>query len=156
AKLQELHRQKDDFLSQVSHEIRTPMTSIRSFSEILMTEQDLTDDQVERFISTIHNESVRLTRLIEEILALSALEHGERAWENTLKDGETALDRSIAVCEALARRRMVAIDFGPRACCGWVLADAGRLSQVFINIIANAISHNDSPDPRVHLTSRVA
>ena len=156
AKLQELHRQKDDFLSQVSHEIRTPMTSIRSFSEILMTEQDLTDDQVERFISTIHNESVRLTRLIEEILDLSALEHGERDWENTLNDGETVLDRSIAVCEALARRRMVSIDFGPRACCGRVLADAGRLSQVFINIIANAISHNDAPDPRVHLTSRVA
>src|SRR5690606_21999604 len=41
AKLQELHRQKDDFLSHVSHEIRTPMTSIRSFSEILLSERDV-------------------------------------------------------------------------------------------------------------------
>jgi Na+/proline symporter/nitrogen-specific signal transduction histidine kinase len=155
AKLQELHRQKDDFLSQVSHEIRTPMTSIRSFSEILMTERDLKPNQVERFISTIHNESVRLTRLIEEILDLSALEHGEGNWENTLIDGEEVLDQSIAVCEALGRRRSVSIDFGPRAPHGWVLADAGRLSQVFINIIANAISHNEAAEPRVHITSRV-
>jgi len=155
AKLQELHLQKDDFLSQVSHEIRTPMTSIRSFSEILMTERDLDPDQIERFISTIHNESVRLTRLIEEILDLSALEHGERDWDNALIDGEKVLDRSIAVCEALARRRMVAIDFGPRARRGWILADPGRLSQVFINVIANAISHNDAPDPRVQVSSRI-
>ncbi|SFJ35588.1 ATP-binding protein [Aerobium aerolatum] len=153
AKLQELHRQKDDFLSQVSHEIRTPMTSIRSFSEILMTEQDLSPEQIDRFISTIHNESVRLTRLIEEILDLSALEHGERNWENAPSNGEAVLDRSIAVCEALARRRMISIELGARVCCGWVLADAGRLSQVFINIIANAISHNDASDPRVHVTS---
>ena len=155
AKLQELHRQKDDFLSQVSHEIRTPMTSIRSFSEILMTERDLPAEQTERFISTIHNESVRLTRLIEEILDLSALEHGERNWENTLTDGEAVLDRAITVCEALARRRTVSIEIGPRAGNAWVLADSGRLSQVFINIIANAISHNDSPDPQVHVTSRL-
>jgi len=155
AKLRELHRQKDDFLSQVSHEIRTPMTSIRSFSEILMTERDLSPDQAERFISTIHSESVRLTRLIEDILDLSALEHGQGNWENALIDGEAVLSRSIAVCEALARRRMVSVEFGERACCGWVLADAGRLSQVFINIIANAISHNDAPQPRVHISSRM-
>ena len=155
AKLQELHLQKDDFLSQVSHEIRTPMTSIRSFSEILMTERDLPADQIERFISTIHNESVRLTRLIEEILDLSALEHGQRNWQKSLIDGEEVLDKSIAVCEALARRRTAVIEFGPRARRGRVLADAGRLNQVFINIIANAISHNDAPDPRVHVTSRV-
>lgn len=153
-KLQELHRQKDDFLSQVSHEIRTPMTSIRSFSEILMTERDLPVEQKERFISTIHNESVRLTKLIEEILDLSALEHGEQNWENRVINGENILDQAIAVCEALARKHSVAIEMGQRAKTGAILADAGRLSQVFINIIANAISHNNSLEPRVHVTSR--
>src|SRR5690606_1631907 len=92
AKLQELHRQKDDFLAHVSHEIRTPMTSIRSFSEILLTEQDLPEEQARRFISTIHTESVRLTKLIEEILDLSALEQGEREWVNQSIDGEEVLD----------------------------------------------------------------
>ncbi len=155
ALLQELHHQKDDFLSQVSHEIRTPMTSIRSFSEILMAERDLPEEQRERFVSTIHKESVRLTKLLDEILDLSALEHGERDWDNDLVDGEEVLDQAIAVCEALARRRLITIEIGPRVLAGPILADAGRLSQVFINIIANAISHNDAPDPRVHITSRL-
>ena len=67
---------------QVSHEVRTPMTSIRSFSEILLTDPNLSEAQRERFVSTIHHESLRLTKLLDEILDLSALEQGERGWEN--------------------------------------------------------------------------
>lgn len=153
--LQDLHRQKDDFLSQVSHEVRTPMTSIRSLSEILRTETDLTTEQKERFIATIHNESVRLTRLLDEILDLSALEHGERSWENVPVDVDEVLDQAISVCEALARKCSVTIENGRREKGCLILGDADRLSQVFINIIANAISHNDAYNPRVHISSRL-
>lgn len=156
ALLHDLHRQKDDFLSQVSHEVRTPMTSIRSFAEILLTVDDLTDAQRERFITTIHKESVRLTRLLDDILDLSALEHGERGWENIPVDAEGALEQALMVCEALARKRGVALENGPRAANATVMADAGRLSQVFINIVSNAIAYNDTADPRVNVSSRIA
>ncbi len=156
ALLQELHRQKDDFLSQVSHEVRTPMTSIRSFAEILLSVDDLEPAQRERFLATIHNESVRLTRLLDDILDLSALEHGGRGWDNTPVDAEQVLDQAKMVCEALARKRFVVIEDGPRPARAIVLADAGRLSQVFINIISNAISYNDSAEPRVNISSRIA
>src|SRR5690606_9333458 len=152
--LQELHRQKDDFLSHVSHEVRTPMTSIRSFSEILRTERDLDRDQRDRFVATIHNESVRLTQLLDEILDLSVLEHGEREWECVPVAVEGTLDRAISVCEGLARKNQVRMENGRRAGAGHVLGDHGRMSQVFINIIANAISHNDAPDPLVRIDSR--
>ena len=97
-KLRELDSQKDEFLSQVSHEVRTPMTSIRSFSEILLEERHSTTAQRQRFVSTIHQESLRLTKLLDEILDLSALERGERAWDNVPVDAEAALDRAIEVC----------------------------------------------------------
>lgn len=155
ALLKELHQQKDEFLSQVSHEVRTPMTSIRSFAEILMEPEGLTPEQRRRFIATIHNESVRLTKLLDEILDLSALEQGERDWENVPVDAEDVLEQAIAVCEALARKRLVTIESGARAGNCIVLADTGRLSQVFINIIANAISHNDAREPVVHISSCV-
>ena len=155
ALLQELHRQKDDFLSQVSHEVRTPMTSIRSFAEILLSVDDLAPAQRQRFLATIHNESVRLTRLLDDILDLSALEHGERGWDNVPVDAEEVLDQATMVCEALARKRVVTIESGPRAGRAFVLGDSGRLSQVFINIISNAIAYNDSPEPRVHISSRI-
>ncbi len=157
AKLHALHRQKDDFLSQVSHEVRTPMTSIRSISEILMRQPDLGEERRQRFVGLIHQESVRLTRLLDEILDLSALEHGEREWENRPMDGEAALSRAFDVCEALARKRDIRVlrtQTTERAAGrATVLGDPDRLCQVFINMIANAIAHNRNPDPEVRVRS---
>src|SRR3546814_8496217 len=62
-RLRALDAQKDDFLSQVSHEVRTPMASIRSFSEILLSDADLSAEQSQRFLGVIHTETLRMTRL---------------------------------------------------------------------------------------------
>ena len=153
-KLRELDGQKDDFLSQVSHEVRTPMASIRSFSEILL-EDGLEDTQRRRFVSTIHQESLRLTKLLDEILDLSALERGERPWDTVRVDAEAALDRAIEVCAPLAQRRNMQIVIGSRAGRATVEGDADRLCQVLINLIVNAIKYNDAEKPIVEVRSEV-
>jgi Na+/proline symporter/nitrogen-specific signal transduction histidine kinase len=155
ALLRDLHQQKDDFLSQVSHEVRTPMTSIRSFSEILLTDADLTAAQRERFAATIYHESKRLTKLLDEILDLSALEHGERDWDNTPTDANAVLDHALQVCEALARQRGLVINVASRVKEAMILADANRLCQVLINIISNAIKYNGTAAPVVLIDSRI-
>jgi len=154
-KLRELDSQKDEFLSQVSHEVRTPMASIRSFSEILL-EDDLEDAQRHRFVSTIHQESMRLTKLLDEILDLSALERGERPWDNMHLDAEAALERAIEVCSPLAQRRKMPLVVGKRAGKAIIDGDADRLSQVLINLISNAIKYNDATEPVIEVRSRVS
>ena len=153
AQLRVLDTQKDDFLSQVSHEVRTPMTSIRSFSEILLDKGELDEEQRHRFVSTIHQESLRLTRLLDEILDLSALERGERTWENVPTDAEAALERALSVCDALLRQRGMRVEFGSRARATMVDGDGDRLCQVFINIISNAVKYNDAESPILRVTS---
>jgi Na+/proline symporter/nitrogen-specific signal transduction histidine kinase len=153
--LRELDSQKDEFLSQVSHEVRTPMASIRSFAEILMNEGELKAPERQRFVSTIHQESLRLTKLLDEILDLSALERGERPWENTPIQADAALDRGIEVCSALARQRKMPLKVGKRAE-AVVDGDADRLSQVLINLISNAIKYNDAAEPVIEVRSRVS
>ena len=86
-KLTELSVQKDAFLSQISHELRTPMTSIRSFSEILMQADPLDDAARGRFSRIIHDESLRLTRLLDDLLDLAVLEDGRV----TLHEGRVVL-----------------------------------------------------------------
>src|SRR3546814_4118697 len=103
-RLRALDAQKDDFLSQVSHEVRTPMASIRSFSEILLSGADLSAEQSKRFLGVIHTETLRLTRLLDEILALSYLEHGEPHWPLAPLDAAEGLTRWVETQTGRASR----------------------------------------------------
>ena len=148
-KLRELDQEKDEFLSQVSHEVRTPMTSIRSFSEILLDPEGASEDQRKKFLSTIHEESLRLTLLLDEILDLSALERGEKIWESELVDVAKIVQRAALVCEPLAKSSKLDIRLETLMPEMTVYANGDRLCQVFINLISNAIKYNDSTDPHV-------
>ncbi len=79
-RLRELDRMKDDFISTVTHELRTPLTSIRAFSEMLQDDPKMDLAQRTRFLGIIVSETVRLSRLINQILDLAKLESGRAEW----------------------------------------------------------------------------
>ncbi|HZY15098.1 MAG TPA: sensor histidine kinase [Ramlibacter sp.] len=163
-RLRQLDGQKDEFLSQVSHEVRTPMTSIRSFSEILLETPELAREDARRFLRIIHVESLRLTRLLDGILDLSVLERGGADWTLKPTDPRQVLASALAVCEGLAAAASVRLVWRDAGQPARVLADADRLSQVFINLVSNAIKYNihatflveDRIEPWVRVTSGVS
>jgi Na+/proline symporter/nitrogen-specific signal transduction histidine kinase len=150
-KLTELSVQKDAFLSQISHELRTPMTSIRSFSEILMQAEALDDAGRARFSRIIHDESLRLTRLLDDLLDLSVLENGHV----TLHEGPArlsdVLDRATYAAGALEEGGRIAIVRDRQAEDIVLQTDADRLSQVFINLISNAQKYCDAKAPELRI-----
>lgn len=75
--LRQLDSMKDWFISSVSHELRTPLTSIRSFSEILEDYDDLGPEERLEFAGIIREESQRLGEMIDELLNLAKLAHGD-------------------------------------------------------------------------------
>jgi Na+/proline symporter/nitrogen-specific signal transduction histidine kinase len=151
SQLRLIDQQKDEFLSQVSHEVRTPMTAIRAFSEILLTERDLKPAERTRFVSTIHQESQRLTKLLDEILDLSSLERGERERQSQPFAPDTEVARALDVCGALAHQRNVSLESDLGGGGAEILGDASWLRQVVINLVTNAIKYNDAAEPRVGL-----
>src|SRR5690606_15457291 len=111
AQLREIDVMKDDFLSRVSHELRTPMTSIRSFTEVLLSSDDLPVAQRARFVRIIFEESKRLTRLLDEILDVSRLEEkGEEALALEPLDPAHVLREAIAAMSGFAYQKGVALD----------------------------------------------
>ncbi len=157
-RLRVLDAQKDEFLSQVSHELRTPMTSIRSFTEILLSEPSLASEERQRFVGIINEESQRLTRLLDEILEVSRLEAGALA----LPVGAVALEGAVrAACNtvsALAQAEHVKLIIEPMAQLTGVEVQANedRLRQALINLLGNAIKYNraDAPEIAVRATRR--
>ncbi|NKX43923.1 ATP-binding protein [Roseicyclus persicicus] len=154
AKLTELSRQKDAFLSQISHELRTPMTSIRAFSEILMQADPVDDAARARFSRIIHDESLRLTRLLDDLLDLSVLENGRVTLNETEARLSDVLDRAIYAAGAMAEDGRLAIrrDRAEEAVALWT--DADRLAQVFINLISNAQKYCDAAQPELTISVR--
>ena len=140
-KLTELSDQKDAFLSQVSHELRTPMTSIRSFAEILRDSEKVETAQRARFSSIIHDESQRLTRLLDDILDLSFLENGQIMLNLEEVRLAHVIDRALAATETLQTESNVTVIRDREVELIPVETDFDRLTQVFINLISNAIRH---------------
>ena len=149
-----LDAQKDEFLSQVSHELRTPMTSIRSFSEILLGTPDITDEERRKFISIIQEESVRLTRLLDEILDISRLEAGSSALELEEINLADAVSKSLDSVSGMVRTLDVTVDTKEIDERLAVEANPDRLRQVLINILSNAVKYNSSEDPLIQVRAR--
>jgi Na+/proline symporter/nitrogen-specific signal transduction histidine kinase len=153
-KLTRLSVQKDAFLSQISHELRTPMTSIRAFSEILRDSEDLPDTERNRFSSVIHDEAMRLTRLLDDLLDLSVLEHGQVSLNLRRAALSEVLDRAIASALAEEDGARLRILRNPAAEALELATDIDRLSQVFINLISNARKYCDADAPELRLEVR--
>jgi signal transduction histidine kinase len=142
--LKELDRLKDEFLSSVSHELRTPLTSIRSFSELLLTFGDDDRENRDEFLTIIHDESKRLTRLINDVLDIAKIESGRMEWRPEKISVVDVLENTVDLSRALLREKKmharVEYDepFQP------ALADRDRITQVVTNLLSNAIKF--SPD----------
>lgn len=149
-KLTRLSEQKDAFLSQISHELRTPMTSIRSFSELLRDHFEDPNFDAPRFAQIIHDEALRLTGLLDDLLDLSVLEHGQVRMVYgpvSVKDILSQAQASALVSQEDALHVNVHIDGDPQ-----IVTDRNRLMQVFINLIVNAQKYCDAPSKKLDIS----
>jgi signal transduction histidine kinase len=156
AQLTEMGAQKDAFLSQVSHELRTPMTSIRSFSEILRESDTLSKPEAKRFLAIIEDESVRLTRLLDEILDLSHLESGRGQLPLEPVVLQDAVEKSLNATGALLEDAGIQVNNTLPAAPTLVMANFDRLAQVFINLISNSVKYGRSADPKLTISLKIS
>ncbi len=143
----ELQRQ---FLSRLSHELRTPLTAIRGYASSLLAPDIVWDEESQqRFLETIASESARLGRLVEDLLDFSAIDSGVMRMQLDWCQPELVIDAAIACLPDAWRERVVV---GQQAGLPPIWADHDRLEQVFVNLLSNALRHNDD-NTRVTVTS---
>ncbi|WP_293575934.1 ATP-binding protein [Phaeobacter sp.] len=152
-KLTQISQQKDAFLSQVSHELRTPMTSIRAFSEILRDTGTLDAEEHNRYAGIIHDEAQRLTRLLDDLLDLSVLENGQVSLNFSAGRLGDVLDHSVATALADGSTRLQVLRDAATDDLR-LSSDLDRLSQVFINLIANAEKYCTAAEPVLRISAR--
>jgi len=130
---------KLDFISTISHELRTPLTAIKGWGETLLG--DSGGALAHRGLGVIIEESVRLTKLVEELLDFSRMQNHRLAMEKEPIDVLAELDEVLFIARERATRDGVALKCGTSEIPAPMLGDPARIRQVFINLLDNAFKH---------------
>jgi two-component system, OmpR family, phosphate regulon sensor histidine kinase PhoR len=138
-----------DFVANISHELRTPLTAIRGYVEAL-GDPGATAEESRRFLDIILRHTLRMDRLVKDLLRLARLEAGQETLDVVACDTRALLQAVVTDVSAAAEARdqRIAIAVEPDA--ATLRADPAKIQDAIRNLVANAITY--APE---HTTIRV-
>lgn len=134
-------KQRRLLLADVSHELMTPLTAIRAHREVLSLSELARDPESSHGLDVIADETLRLERLVGDLLDLARLEAGGESLVTEDVSVESLLGRVAVRHEPDARQKGVIVTTSVAAGAEIVYGDAMRLEQALQNLAANAIRH---------------
>jgi two-component system phosphate regulon sensor histidine kinase PhoR len=135
-----LERLRSDFIANVSHELKTPIATLIGFIETLRGPAKGDLDAHERFLNIMHEQAGRMSRLVADLLSLSRIELNEHARPSGGVDLTEVIGRVANALSLRAAERNMKIEL-PTGPMGRTIGDADELTQVFQNLIDNAIKY---------------
>ncbi len=142
----QIQKEQQQFISSVSHELRTPLTTIIGYTDMLRRRQVMEGEILNRSLDTMNREGHRLLRLVDDLLNVNQLERPEFDVKKTNLNLHTLLDEVVEQMEIKSQQKEISINYKSDENLPEILGDYGRLQQLFINILHNAIKYSDKGD----------
>lgn len=148
-----LEKMRRDFVANVSHEIRTPLSMMQGYSEALLDGMAASPEESQELVQVIHDESLRMGRLVRDLLDLARMEAGHTDIAMHRVDVKEIIERVYRKFAVRAKEHHVQLELDLGI--GPMIAEAAnedRLEQVLTNLLDNAFRH--TPEGRVFILLR--
>ncbi|RTE10495.1 sensor histidine kinase [Paenibacillus whitsoniae] len=151
-----LDKLRKDFVANVSHELRTPISMLQGYSEALLDDIPTTPEERVELVQVIHDESLRMGRLVGDLLDLARMEAGQIELSLREVELDSLMRRMHRKFSVLAKDRGILLSAElPEEPLILQRADEDRLEQVFTNLLDNAFRHT-AAGARIALTAQSA
>jgi len=139
---QKLENMQMDFVANVSHELKTPLTTIKSYTETLLTGQVDNQETEEQFLSIIDTETDRMNRLVKDLLQLSRLDYKQEKWNKKESNLISLLKSAVTKVELTAKNKNQHLNYifddSQKI---MAIIDKDGIEQVLLNVLSNAIKY---------------
>lgn len=147
-------RAKSAFLANMSHEIRTPLNAILGFSELLLNDSNLSEEQKSK-VETINRTGEHLLKMINEILEISKIEAGKASINLSKFNMYRVIEDLKNIFYLKAKDKSICLNFFidddvPEV----IITDELKLRQILINLVGNAIKFTDKGSVSVVINSK--
>lgn len=137
-----LDNMRKEFIADVSHELKTPLTSIMGYAETLAS-SEYDKDLQEKFLNVIINESVRMTKLVSDLLILSKHDDTATRWEKTKFDLGELVKKCQEKLQIEIDKKEQKVECLVTANVPPVYADKDGIERVVLNILSNSIKYTE-------------
>lgn len=151
AQLRHLDKAKDEFLSMASHQLRTPLTSVKGYISMIMDGDvgRVSGDQ-KKLLGEAFNNSERMVGLINDFLSVSRIQTGRFLIEKTPIDLSLVVEQEVDSLRANANARQMELVYNRPDDCPIMDIDEGKIRQVIMNFIDNAIYYSH-PNTKINI-----
>ena len=153
-KAQEMSQFKAGFLSRISHELRSPLSSIIGLHQLILADLCENPEEEREFIGQSHQKSLKLLKLIDEILNISKIESGSNKLDIHSFQLAEFLEEVYKLTYLLAANRNYPFTLSPPDPKIYIFADSRWLKQILINLIESTIEHKEAGN--IYLSSHLS
>lgn len=139
----QLDKLRKDFIANVSHELRTPIALMQGYSEAIVDDIAHTKEEKNELAQIIHDESLRMSRLVNELLDIGRMEAGHIELYKQVIEIKPFIEKIYRKFIGISGEQEIKLELIEEIEDPIAIFDADRIEQVFTNLIDNAISHTD-------------